>query len=374
MTDPVHKRLKTVAAPLKPNATIGIVGGGQLGRMLAQSAATLGFRTIVLEPGRDCPAAQVCNRQIVADYDDKAALAELVQTSDVVTYEFENVPLVAADYLAQKLPLYPPARALEVAQDRIVEKTFLQDNGIEVASFRDVQNVDDLRAALAAFGQGVLKTRRFGNDGKGQHVFRKGDATDDATLAGILSAIGSGNGYGHVLEDLIAFNSEFSVIGARDVAGRIKFFEAATNIHEGGILRRSSVPASLPGKAVELQARERVRTILEALDYVGVIGVEFFLVGNGSLVNEIAPRVHNTGHWTAEACATGQFEQHIRAISGLPLGDTKMLVKSCGMENLLGFEADDIAPLLADSTAHVTLYGKAEARAGRKMGHVTRLG
>lgn len=374
MTDPVHKRLKTVAAPLKPNATIGIVGGGQLGRMLAQSAATLGFRTIVLEPGRDCPAAQVCNRQIVADYDDKAALAELVQTSDVVTYEFENVPLVAADYLAQKLPLYPPARALEVAQDRIVEKTFLQDNGIEVASFRDVQNVDDLRAALAAFGQGVLKTRRFGYDGKGQHVFRKGDATDDATLAGILSAIGSGNGYGHVLEDLIAFNSEFSVIGARDVAGRIKFFEAATNIHEGGILRRSSVPASLPGKAVELQARERVRTILEALDYVGVIGVEFFLVGNGSLVNEIAPRVHNTGHWTAEACATGQFEQHIRAISGLPLGDTKMLVKSCGMENLLGFEADDIAPLLADSTAHVTLYGKAEARAGRKMGHVTRLG
>ncbi|MEE9314808.1 MAG: 5-(carboxyamino)imidazole ribonucleotide synthase [Rhizobiaceae bacterium] len=359
---------------LAPNSTIGIVGGGQLGRMLAVAAAKLGFRTIVLEPGKDCPASQVCNDQIVAAYDDEAALQELARVCDVITYEFENVPLSAADLLDKRKPLYPPARALAVAQDRIAEKTFLQGCGVEVAPFVAIKNLDDLRAGLGKFGKGVLKTRRFGYDGKGQHVFRACDTMDDERLEKVLSDLGTGGGFGYVLEDLIDFVSEFSIIGARGLDGRVECYDPASNIHENGILRRSVVPANFETATVRETARQRVANVLEQLDYVGVIGVEFFQLESGLMVNEIAPRVHNTGHWTVEACATCQFEQHIRAITGLPLGDPRLLVETCEMDNLLGDEVNGIAALLADNSAHVTLYGKAEARSGRKMGHVTRLG
>lgn len=357
--------LKKLSAALKPNATIGIVGGGQLGRMLASSAARLGYRTIVLEPGQDCPAAQMCNRHIVAAYDDETALAELAAQCDVVTYEFENVPMDAARVLETSVPLYPPAKALAVSQDRLIEKTFLSDADIDVAPFHNVENEADLAAALSEFDGGVLKTRRFGYDGKGQHVFQNDDQTE---LGSVLASLGEGP---FVLEQRVAFVSEFSVIAARGIDGSVVAYDPATNTHDNGILRRSVVPAVLT-ESMAQEAQDISGRLLDALDYVGVIGVEFFETGAGLLVNEFAPRVHNSGHWTREACTVSQFEQHIRAVAGLPLGSPERS-HDCEMLNLLGHEADDLADLLAIKTAQVTLYGKAEARAGRKMGHVTHL-
>lgn len=358
---------KNLSASLPPNSTIGIIGGGQLGRMLASSAARLGFRTIVLEPGADCPAAQTCNRQIVAAYDDAEALAELVEACDVVTYEFENVPLTAAGVLKDQLPLYPPARALEVSQDRLLEKQFLQATGLAVADFHNVESEADLVSALTDFGGGILKTRRFGYDGKGQHVF------DDARgenrgVAEIMSQLGGGP---FVLERKINFIGEFSVIAARSVDGETAAYDPSTNVHEAGILRRSATPAGLADATAD-RAREMATRLLDALGYVGVIGVEFFQTKNDLLINEFAPRVHNSGHWTREACATSQFEQHMRAVTGHALGSVQRF-HDCEMINLLGDEGLQIDQYLEDPTAHVTLYGKSEARAGRKMGHVTRL-
>ena len=361
--------LAQLTAPLGPNATIGIIGGGQLARMLASSAARLGFRTVVLEPGEACPAAQVCNHHIVAAYDDPAALNELQQTCDVVTYEFENVPLSAADHLQGSVPLYPPSKALEVSQDRLLEKQFLQNAGLQVADFHNVETAQDLEAALADFGGGILKTRRFGYDGKGQHVFH---SADGANLEAILAELGGGP---FVLERKIDFVSEFSVIAARALDGTSLAFDPSTNLHEGGILRRSTVPALLSADSAT-RARTMATTLLEALNYVGVIGVEFFLTssadGEGLLINEFAPRVHNSGHWTREACATSQFEQHMRAVAGHKLGSVQRY-HDCEMLNLLGDEALNIEGYLAEPTTQVTLYGKLEAREGRKMGHVTRL-
>lgn len=351
--------------PLGSNATIGIIGGGQLGRMLASAAARLGFRTVVLEPGQGCPAAQLCNDHIVADYDDAQALDQLAAQCDVITYEFENVPLSAAHGLQGRVPLYPPAGALEVSQDRLLEKQFLQSAGLDVAPYHNVETAADLVDALADFGGGILKTRRFGYDGKGQKVFSQGTCEDPDSL---LADLGGGP---FVLEQKIAFTSEFSVIAARSVTGESSFYDPATNRHEDGILRQSSVPAELPHALIN-QAGEMALTLLKALDYVGVIGVEFFAAPQGLLINEFAPRVHNSGHWTREACAVSQFEQHIRAVAGLNLGSTQRH-HDCEMFNLLGDEALDIEPLVSDPATHVTLYGKAEARPGRKMGHFTRL-
>jgi 5-(carboxyamino)imidazole ribonucleotide synthase len=357
--------VKKLTAPLGPNGTIGIIGGGQLARMLASSAARLGFRTIVLEPGAKCPAAQLCNHHIVAAYDDPSALDELYQACDVVTYEFENVPLSAANHLQGRVPLYPPAQALEVSQDRLLEKQFLQQAGLKVADFHNVESADDLTAALQDFGGGILKTRRFGYDGKGQHVFNR---SDEANCAAIIAELGGGP---FVLERKINFISEFSVIAARSVDGSTCAFDPSTNLHEGGILRRSTVPAQLEEPAAA-EARFMATTLLDALDYVGVIGVEFFLAPEGLLINEFAPRVHNSGHWTREACATSQFEQHMRAVAGHQLGSVKRY-HDCEMLNLLGDEALNIEAYMAEPTSQVTLYGKLEAREGRKMGHVTRL-
>ena len=353
--------------PLPAGATIGIIGGGQLGRMLAMAAARLGYRTIILEPQPDCPAAQVASGQIVAAYDDDAALGRLAEACAVVTYEFENVPVAAARTLAGHVPVFPPPRALEVAQDRLTEKAALNGLGIETAAFRPVNGDDDLAAALAAFaGQGVLKTRRMGYDGKGQRAFRPGDGH---AVNGVYAAMGA---VPLILEAFVPFERELSVIAARGRDGQVAVYDPAENVHRNGILHTSTVPAAVSPATIEA-AHAAAATILDGLDYVGVIGVEFFVLADGSIIaNEIAPRVHNSGHWTEAACAVSQFEQHVRAICGLPLGDPRRH-SDCVMENLIGDDVVRNAALLAEPDLVLHLYGKAEARPGRKMGHFTRL-
>jgi 5-(carboxyamino)imidazole ribonucleotide synthase len=356
-----------MSLPLSRGATIGIIGGGQLGRMLAIAAARLGYHTVVLEPQPDCPAAQLTSRQIVAAYDDPAALDELARSADVVTYEFENVPVEAASRLASSVPVFPPPRALEVSQDRVTEKTFLNANGISTAGFCPAGSDGDIAAALAAFhGSGVLKTRRLGYDGKGQRVIRKGGAGD---LSGLYAAMGD---VPLILEELVPFEMEISVIAARGRDGSIAAYEPARNVHREGILRSSTVPAGVSG-TIAREARRASSALLEALGYVGVIGVEFFVTAKGEvLANEFAPRVHNSGHWTEAACVVSQFEQHVRAIAGLPLGDPARH-SDCVMENLIGEDVDRVPELLGEADVMAHLYGKAETRPGRKMGHFTRL-
>ncbi len=346
--------------------TIGIIGGGQLGRMLAMAAARLNLRTVILEPQPDCPAAQVANAQIVAPYDDPDALAELARLSDVVTYEFENVPVTAAEKLAASVPVFPPPRALEVSQDRLVEKSFIRDCGILTADFAAVDSQADLEAALDAFGGvGVLKTRRLGYDGKGQRLFR----SPAESREGAFEALG---GVPLILESLVPFEREVSIIAARDRDGTIACYDPAENVHRNGILHTSTLPARVNETTAD-QARKAARAILDSLDYVGVIGVEFFVLPDGGLVaNEIAPRVHNSGHWTEAACVISQFEQHIRAVAGLMLGDPRRH-SDCVMQNLIGDDIDDVPAWLEKPGVLVHLYGKTEARPGRKMGHITQI-
>ncbi|RWM88515.1 MAG: 5-(carboxyamino)imidazole ribonucleotide synthase [Mesorhizobium sp.] len=352
---------------LPAGSTIGIIGGGQLGRMLAMAAARLGYCTVVLEPQPDCPAAQVSNRQITAAYEDTAALAELAAVSAVVTYEFENVPVLAASALAVTVPVYPPARALEVAQDRVAEKKFLNGIGIATADFCPVDNDDELTAALKKFdGSGILKTRRMGYDGKGQRVFRN---METGGFAGTCEAMGN---VPLILESFVAFEREISVIAARGMDGSLAAYDPAENVHHSGILHSSTLPARI-GSETAAAAQAAAAEILAALDYVGVIGIEFFVLADGALLaNEIAPRVHNSGHWTEAACIVSQFEQHIRAVAGLPLGNPGRHF-DCVMENLIGDDILRVPALLAEPDLMLHLYGKAEARPGRKMGHFTRM-
>ena len=346
--------------------TIGIIGGGQLGRMLAMAAARLNLRTVILEPQADCPAAQVANTQIVAAYDDPEALAELARLSDVVTYEFENVPVSAAETLANVVPVCPPPRALEVSQDRLTEKSFIRDCGILTADFAAVGSQAELEEALDRFGGvGVLKTRRLGYDGKGQRLFR----SPAESREGAYEALG---GVPLILESLVPFEREISIIAARDREGTIACYDPAENVHRNGILHTSTLPARVGETTVD-QARRAARAILDNLGYVGVVGVEFFVLPDGELVaNEIAPRVHNSGHWTEAACIVSQFEQHIRAVAGHVLGDPRRH-SDCVMQNLVGDDIDSVPTWLATPGALVHLYGKTEARPGRKMGHVTQI-
>ncbi|NLR99665.1 5-(carboxyamino)imidazole ribonucleotide synthase [Rhizobium sp. P38BS-XIX] len=346
--------------------TIGIIGGGQLGRMLAMAAARLNFRTVVLEPQEDCPAAQVANEQIVASYDDPSALAELARRCDVVTYEFENVPVSAAEELASQVTVYPPPKALEMAQDRLIEKQFINGCGIPTARFHAVDSQADLDKALIDFdGQGVLKTRRLGYDGKGQRVYRS--ATDSATDGYV--ALGN---VPLILESFVSFEREVSIIAARSPDGTVACYDPAENIHINGILHTSTVPASISEQTAN-DAMEAAEKILTALGYVGVIGIEFFVLADGSLIaNEMAPRVHNSGHWTEAACVISQFEQHIRAVAGLPLGNP-LRHSDCVMTNLIGDDIEALPEWLRRDDTLVHLYGKTEARPGRKMGHVTQL-
>ncbi|WP_340160324.1 5-(carboxyamino)imidazole ribonucleotide synthase [uncultured Hoeflea sp.] len=353
---------------LAPGSFIGIIGGGQLGRMLAMAAARLGYRTIVLEPDSNAPAAQVANTQIVADYDDPAALQQLADLCDVVTYEFENVPVKAVQWLESRVPVRPGSKALEVAQDRLMEKAMARELGAETALFSAVANRPDLDAAIETTGlPAVLKTTRLGYDGKGQAKLVRPEDADTAFAAM--------QGQMAILESFVHFECEVSVIAARGLSGEVRAFDVSENVHRNHILHTSTVPSGL-GSEAQSVALKIASAIAAHLDYVGVFAVEFFAVrDNGRhrlLVNEIAPRVHNSGHWTEAACAISQFEQHIRAIAGLPLGSTERH-SDCVMENLIGSEIDKVADLAAEPNAVLHLYGKAEARPGRKMGHVTRI-
>ncbi|HTK36149.1 MAG TPA: 5-(carboxyamino)imidazole ribonucleotide synthase [Caulobacteraceae bacterium] len=358
--------MPTASFPLAPGAVIGILGGGQLGRMLALAAARLGFDAAILTPRPDAPAGRVAAHTIRSAYDDAQGLAELARLSAVVTYEFENVPAAAVDRLAALgCPVAPGARALAVAQDRIVEKRFFEQIGVPTVAFAAIDSAADIAPALARLGcPALLKTRREGYDGKGQAWVRSADEAEAA-----FARIG---GRPAILEARAPFVRELSVIAARGRDGATAAYPAAENHHEAGVLRRSIAPAELRPATAEA-ARAIALTLLEALDYVGVIGVELFELDGGQLmVNEFAPRVHNSGHWTLDGCEVDQFEQHIRAVAGWPLGPADPLA-AVEMTNLLGEEADGWARLAADPSARIWLYGKHETAPGRKMGHVNRL-
>lgn len=349
--------------PLAPGATIGILGGGQLGRMLSMAAARLGLRCHIYEPGAAPPAADVAHAVTTASYGDADALAAFAAAVDVITYEFENVPASALDRLGALRPIRPGLRALATSQDRLTEKRFLQDLGLATAPFAPVEDAADLRDALEAIGcPAILKTRRMGYDGKGQARI--------AAPAGAEAALAALRGAPAILEGFVAFSHEVSVIGARGLDGSVACYDPGENLHEDGILRTTTVPARLsPGQrsdAVLIAAR-----ILNALDYVGVLGVELFVTPGGLIVNEFAPRVHNSGHWTQNGCLIDQFEQHIRAIAGWPLGDGTRH-SNVTMENLIGADIDRL-PALARQGAALHLYGKGAPRPGRKMGHVNRV-
>lgn len=351
---------------LKPADRIGILGGGQLGRMLALAAARLGLDVVIYDPEPDCPASRVAAEHVCAPYEDLEAVARFARSVSAVTFEFENVPVDSAREAARHAPLRPGARALETAQDRLTEKTFLNAHGARTVDFRAVNSAGDARTALAELGApAILKTRRFGYDGKGQAVVR---SADEAAAAFVRFESRPA-----ILEAFAPFRRELSVVAARALDGEVRAFALSENRHAGGILRESLAPAHVSAAAAA-EAGRTAHTILSALDYVGVIAVELFELEDGSLrVNEIAPRVHNTGHWTMNACQTCQFEQHIRAVAGWRLGDAAAH-SGARMINLIGSDVDDWPRWLAEPGAHLHLYGKREAREGRKMGHVTLTG
>jgi len=347
--------------PLPPGRSIGILGGGQLGRMLSVAASRLGLRSVIFDPDPNAPAADVAFAHVCAGYDDRSALQAFADQVDVVTYEFENIPAGALDLLGDRIDVFPGRRALEVSQDRLTEKTFLQELGLGVAPFAAIDSEEALESALADLGgPAILKTRRLGYDGKGQVRIAPGGSA--------AQAFAEMQGAAAILEGFVEFEREISVIGARGRDGAVACFDPGENVHRDGILHTTTLPArisaSVAADAVLLTGR-----ILNALDYVGVIGVELFVTRAGLLVNEFAPRVHNSGHWTQNACLIDQFEQHIRAICGWTLGDGTRHSDAV-MTNLIGSDVDTWAKT---GTAALHLYGKREARPGRKMGHVTRI-
>ncbi len=345
---------------LPTGSTIGILGGGQLGRMLSVAASRLGFKTHIFEPGAEPPAGHVADRVTTASYDDSAALQAFSRAVDVITYEFENVPSDALDLLEAGCDVRPNRRALSTSQDRLHEKTFLQDLGLQVAPFADVTSEAELAAALKTIGTpSILKTRRMGYDGKGQ-IRLKADDTAQAIWPQM-------NNVPCVLEGFVDFSHEVSVIGARSADGQVACFDPGENVHRDGILHTTTVPAHLT-KAQRTDAVLLAGRILNALDYIGVLGVELFVTPQGLVVNEIAPRVHNSGHWTQNGCVIDQFEQHIRAVAGWPLGDGARHANVV-MENLIGDDMARIPALSADPNVALHLYGKADIKPGRKMGH-----
>ncbi len=350
---------------LPVGAKIGIIGGGQLGRMLAGAAARLGFDVSIYCPEADCPAGRVAQQQTIGRYDHLPSVLDWARSCDVVTYEFENVPVDTVHYLVSSgCDVRPGARSLEIAQDRLAEKAFLRDAGIETAPYVAVNGPQDLARALTQLGgAGILKTRREGYDGKGQLRLVSGDDCEAAFSR--LKAQPS------ILEAIVPFSCEISAIVARSITGESLCYDIPRNHHVEGVLSRSSVPSGVD-QTTEAKAREAAICLAAALDHVGVLALEFFVLADGSLLaNEVAPRVHNSGHWTPEACRTGQFEQHIRAVAGWPLGSVERKYRA-EMGNLLGHEA--LAPFeAAPAGSVITLYGKREAKAGRKMGHWVRL-
>ena len=351
---------------IPPGSTIGIVGGGQLGRMLAIAAAQLGYKCHIYAPDEAPPAAEVSARFTRGAWDDEEALAAFGRSVDVATYEFENIAAGPLSALSEQVPLYPPQRALEIAQDRVREKSFAQSLGGRPPRFAAVSTGEDLAAAVVEVGTpSVLKTRRFGYDGKGQARIM---APEDAAEA--WAAV---NGAPSILEAFIDFTAEFSILLCRGADGETVTWPVPRNSHDGGILARSELPAGVELLDAIADAAALARAVAEALDYVGMLTLEFFATPEGALFNEMAPRVHNSGHWTIEGALTSQFENHIRAICGLPLGATDLTAPRVEMWNLLGGDVESWREILADRTAHLHLYGKGEGRPGRKMGHVTRL-
>ncbi len=352
-----------------PGATLGILGGGQLGQMFTLAARRMGYGVWVLDPDPDCPAAAVADHHLCAPYDDFSALALLADHCAAVTTEFENVPASAMIYLEARIPVRPGSTALAIAQDRVREKTFFQDLGLEVAPFALLRQEDDVELAARKLSfPAILKTTRFGYDGKGQQ--------NVGTASELPAAWASLNTPEAILESRIKLVQEFSVVLARSVDGMMVFYPLAENRHHHAVLDLSIVPARIP-EALQNQARQSAARIAEALNYVGVLAVEFFVAEEGRLlVNEMAPRPHNSGHYTIDACVSSQFDQQVRALCGLSLADTRLL-SPVVMMNLLGdlWEEDgpDWQKLLQHPQVKVHLYGKKEARAGRKMGHVNAL-
>lgn len=346
-----------------PGSTIGILGGGQLGRMLAMAAAQLGYKCHIYTPETESVAAEVSAHCTRAEWTDAEALAEFARGCDVITWEFENVAVAPLAAIREKLA--PDPRALEVAQDRLAEKRFVEGLGGRPAPFAEVDSGDDLVRAMDRIGvPGIVKTRREGYDGKGQWRIASEHEAEGINL----------HHGGMVYEGLVRFEAEFSVMLVRGRDGEIRFWDSPENVHEHGILVKSSLPA---GPAIAPQvaaARKLAADVAEALHYVGVMALEFFATPDGAVFNEMAPRVHNSGHWTIEGSLTSQFENHIRAICGLPLGDTALTTPRIEMRNLIGEDALKANEILSDPANHLHLYGKSEARDGRKMGHVTRLG
>ncbi|RTL73794.1 MAG: 5-(carboxyamino)imidazole ribonucleotide synthase [Bradyrhizobiaceae bacterium] len=351
---------------LKPGDTVGILGGGQLGRMLALAAARLGLKSHVFSPDPDSPAFDVVQHCTCAEYADIEALELFASDVDVITYEFENVPTAAAMALQARRPVLPDTKILETTQDRLIEKNFVNGLGIGTAGYADVTSAESLRQAIAKIGlPAVLKTRRFGYDGKGQAMIREDDDLD-----AVWAALATRSA---ILEGFVPFEKEVSVIAARSADGHVVCFDVTENEHQNHILKFSYAPAAIPAALAD-EARTIATKIANALNYVGVLGVELFVVpgknGPGLLVNEIAPRVHNSGHWTLDGASVSQFEQHIRAIAGWPLGNP-IRHGQVTMTNLIGDEVLDYGKWLTVPGATVHLYGKGTARPGRKMGHVT---
>ena len=348
---------------LKRGSTIGILGGGQLGRMMAAAATQLGYKCIGYAPEGDNVAGELCEDFFANRWDDKAALAAFAARCDVVTWEFENVPVETARAIPAGR-IFPDPRALETAQDRLNEKRFVEGLGGRPAAYAKVDSRTDLESAVDRLGApGILKTRRDGYDGKGQWRIMSGRDAAGLKLPDVPA----------IYEGFVEFDAEFSVILVRGKDGEIRFWDSARNVHEDGILAASLLPA---GEIVEEQVAEARRLageVADALGYVGVLTLEFFATHEGPIFNEMAPRVHNSGHWTIEGAATSQFENHIRAVAGLPLGDTRTVAQGVEMRNIIGKEIEGAQAFLADADTHLHDYGKARVREGRKMGHLTRL-
>ena len=363
MSDPSLRPGETLA-PLGTGATIGILGGGQLGRMLACAAARLGFKTNIFEPAMRCPAGDVAAQVFSAAYTDRMALTAFAKSVDVITYEFENIPTSALDLLGRLKPIRPGRRALEVSQDRLTEKDFLNEMGCQTAPYAAVDDLASFESAIEKIGTpSILKTRRLGYDGKGQLRLTKAEQAQVA-----LDYI---KGVPAILEGHVNFSHEVSVIAARGLDGSVAAFDPGENVHLGGILSTTQVPARLT-PSHQQDAILMAAKLLNALDYVGVLAVELFVTNSGLIVNEIAPRVHNSGHWTQNGCTVDQFEQHIRAIAGWPLGDGKRHADVI-MENLIGDAVEQVDTLTREPGTAVHLYGKADIRPGRKMGHINRV-
>ncbi|WP_227010254.1 5-(carboxyamino)imidazole ribonucleotide synthase [Pelagibius marinus] len=358
-----------LSGPLAPGATLGILGNGQLGRMAALAAARLGYRCHAYGPEADGPANQVCDAATVAAYDDEAALARFAAAVDVVTFEFENIPLATVEVLEKLVPLRPSAKVLSICQHRLREKEFCHGASVPTADYRPAEDVDSLQQAVNEIGTPcILKSAELGYDGKGQvRITADSDLGEawNAMRGHAAQAIG-------IVEAVVEFRMEISVIVARGANGTTRAYVPVENRHKNHILDETIAPANLPDEISD-RAEAIARHLAQEMELVGLLAVEMFVThDNKVLVNEMAPRPHNSGHWTIDACVTSQFEQFVRAVAGLPLGSTERLCDAV-MKNLLGDEIDDWKKILGDPGNKLHLYGKASARPGRKMGHVTRL-